>query len=73
MTRHAFLQKLQHFLDSKYTFEHYPGKANNKFVKFLSSDVVPTEESDELLCTAWSLVMVRNQLPTTIFNAAGSR
>ena len=40
---------------------------------FLSSDIVPTrsneKESDELLCTVRSLVMVRNQLPTQEVNS----
>ena len=26
------------------------------------------KESDELLCTVWSLVMVRNQLPAQVVN-----
>ena len=47
----------------------YPGETSNKFITsqyFLSSDITRTsskgKESDELLCTVWSLVVVRNQL-----------
>ena len=50
----------------------YTGKANNKFYYFsiISIQWCHTEvqkKSDELLCTTWSLVMVRNhQLPAQV-------
>ena len=54
-------------------FKYNPGETNNKFVKLLLNNFYPVmscrrvqKESDELLCTVWSLVMVRNRLPAQV-------
>ena len=65
-TSTTFSHKLRHFLSFKYIFKCNAGETNDKFINswsFLSSDIIPTsskeKESDELLYTIRSLVMVR--------------
>ena len=60
MTCHAQIENLLsqncNILSVSSTFKYNPGKTNNKFVSFLSSDVDTDElkkESDESLCTIW--------------------
>ena len=52
-------------------FKYNPGETNNKFVRLLLNNFYRVishrrvqKESNELLCTVWSLVMVRDQLTT---------
>ena len=64
-----FLSKLQYFLSLKYILSIVEAKQiiNVLLVNNFYPADTPTrskeKENDELLCTVWSLVMVRNQLP----------
>ena len=64
--REFFVPKLQCFYNNIFEWSKI-GRTNNKFINNFSTISIQScrrvrKESDELLCTAWSLVMVRNQL-----------
>ena len=74
-TSRTFCPKNCNILSVSSIFRYNSGKTNDKFItsqQFLSSDIIwyrrARKESDELLYTVRSLVMVRNQSPAQVIN-----